>query len=127
MYSSKVLEHLEDPQNVGEIGAPSARGESYNPVCGDRLTLTLRLDAGVIAEARFLVDGCPPSIAAGSVLTGMLIGMSLTDAGRITPRRVTEALESLPRNKEHCSVLAVDALRAALEGVKSGISDDNQQ
>lgn len=126
MYSSKVLAHLADPQNVGEVSAPTVRGESNNPVCGDRLTLTLRLDGGVIVEARFLVEGCPPSIAAGSVLTGMLIGISAADAGRLTPRQVTDALESLPRNKEHCAVLAIDALRMALRGLDSGVASDDR-
>lgn len=117
MYSAKVLEHLEAPRHVGELTNPDARGESFNPVCGDRLTLTLRLRNGMIDEARFLVEGCPPSIAAGSVLTELIIGRSLAEAAQLTPREIGGALESLPRHKEHCAVLAIDALRAALAGL----------
>ncbi len=116
MYSPKVLEHLENPQNVGELREPDARGESENPVCGDRLSLTLRLGDGVICEARFMVDGCPPSIAAGSVLTSLLIGLTPAEALQLTPRELSAALDSLPRHKEHCAVLAIEAVRAALSG-----------
>jgi nitrogen fixation NifU-like protein len=116
MYSAKVLEHLENPQNVGELIEPDARGESTNPVCGDRLSLTIRLADGVISEARFMVEGCPPSIAAGSVLTSLLCGLTPAEALGLTPRQVSTALDSLPRHKEHCAVLAIDAVRAALTG-----------
>lgn len=115
MYSAKVLEHLENPRNVGEIENASAIGKSANPVCGDMLQLYLRLRDGRIESAGFLVQGCPPSIAAGSVLTELVTGMSVEDACRLSPRDITTALESLPRNKEHCSVLAIDALRDALK------------
>ncbi|MDX2032957.1 MAG: iron-sulfur cluster assembly scaffold protein [Blastocatellia bacterium] len=114
MYSAKVLEHLEDPRNVGEMNDATARGEATNPVCGDRLHLYLKVEGDRIAAAAFQVQGCPPSIAAGSVLTEMLTGASLDAARALAPRDVTAALERLPRNKEHCSILAIDALRAAL-------------
>lgn len=117
MYSAKVLEHLAAPRHVGELTAPDARGESYNPVCGDRLTLTLRVRNGVIDEARFLVDGCPPSIAAGSVLTELIIGRPPAEVAQLTPRDIGVALETLPRHKEHCAILAIDALRVALAGL----------
>lgn len=114
MYSAKVLDHLENPRNVGELTDATVKGESNNPVCGDHLYIWLRLDGEAIAEARFMVQGCPPSIAAGSVLTEMLIGRRIDEARLLTPAEVTAALDSLPRNKEHCSVLAIDALRSAL-------------
>ncbi len=114
MYSSTVLEHLESPRNVGEMENASARGEAINPVCGDLLHLSLKVADDRIMAASFQVKGCPPSVAAGSVLTEMICGRTLAEARALTPRDVTEALESLPRNKEHCSVLAIDALRAAL-------------
>jgi len=70
---------------------------------------------GKITESGFKVQGCPPSVAAGSALTEMIIGLTIEEARRLTPQDVTRALEYLPRNKEHCSVLAIDALRAALD------------
>lgn len=114
MYNAKILDHLENPRHVGEIVDPTARGESFNPVCGDRLTLTLRIGGGVVHEARFLVDGCPPSIAAGSALAGLLIGLPVAEAAGLTPHRVSTELGGLPANKEHCAILAIDALRSAL-------------
>ncbi len=114
MYSPKVLEHLNNPRNVGEMENASARGVATNPVCGDLLHLSLKVDDERITAASFQVKGCPPSIAAGSVLTEMICGLTLDEARALTPREVTQALETLPRHKEHCSVLAIDALRAAL-------------
>jgi len=114
MYSPKILDCLENPRHVGEISDPTVRGESFNPVCGDRLTFTLQVDAGVVRAARFLVDGCPPSIAAGSVLAGLVIGLPVAEAVALTPRQVSTELGGLPPNKEHCAILAIDALRSAL-------------
>ncbi|MGH9835104.1 MAG: iron-sulfur cluster assembly scaffold protein [Blastocatellia bacterium] len=116
MFSPKVLEHLENPHNVGEITDATAHGEATNPVCGDLLHLYLKIADGRITAASFKVQGCPPSIAAGSVLTEMVTNLTVEEARKLTPQDVTRALESLPRNKEHCSVLAIDALRAALAG-----------
>ena len=114
MYSAKVLEHLETPRNVGELNDATAHGTATNPVCGDLLHLHLKISDGRVAAARFTVQGCPPSIAAGSALTEMLVGLSVEEARGLKPADVTRVLESLPRNKEHCSVLAIDALRSAL-------------
>ncbi len=114
MYSAKVLDHLENPRNVGEIADATTRGVATNPVCGDLLHLDLKISDGKISAAGFTVKGCPPSIAAGSVLTEMIAGLTIEDAKKLIPANVTAALESLPRNKEHCSVLAIDALRSAL-------------
>jgi len=116
MYSLKVLDHLENPRNVGEMADATATGEAANPVCGDLLYLYLKIADGKITAASFKVQGCPPSIAAGSALTEMITGLMIEEARKLTPREVARALESLPRNKEHCSVLAIDALRAALAG-----------
>ncbi len=121
MYSAKVLEHLEDPRNVGEMEDATARGEATNPVCGDLLHLYLRVEGGRIVAATFQVQGCPPSIAAGSALTELLAGRTLAEARALAPRDVTAALERLPRNKEHCSILAIDALRAALAQIERGV------
>jgi len=114
MYSAKVLEHLENPRNVGEMESATARGRATNPVCGDLLHLYLKITDDRIAAASFTVQGCPPSIAAGSALTETIVGMTMEEARLLKPAEVTRALETLPRNKDHCSVLAIDALRAAL-------------
>jgi nitrogen fixation NifU-like protein len=114
MYSPKVLEHLENPRNVGEMADAIAHGDATNPVCGDLLHLYLKLADGRITAASFKAQGCPPSIAAGSALTELITGLTIEAARRLTPADITRALESLPRNKEHCSALAIDALRAAL-------------
>jgi len=114
MYSAKVLDHLENPRNAGEMADATVRGVATNPVCGDLLHLDLKIVDETIFAASFTVKGCPPSIAAGSALTEMLTGLTIEDARKLIPADVTTALEALPRNKEHCSVLAIDALRSAL-------------
>src|SRR5262245_19192526 len=116
MYSLKVLEHLDSPRNVGEMTDATDSSVATNPVCGDLLHLYLKIADGRISAARYKVQGCPPSIAAGSALTEMITGLTVEEASKLTPQDVTRALESLPRNKEHCSVLAIDALRSALAG-----------
>jgi len=121
MYSTKVLEHLESPRNVGVLTDADARGTACNPVCGDLLHLYLKIENGKITAAGFQVEGCPPSIAAGSALTEMITGITLAEARTLTPKDVTRALESLPRNKEHCSVLAIDALHAALAELQPSV------
>ncbi len=121
MYSSKVLEHLENPRNVGEMADATASAVATNPVCGDLLHLYLKIADEKITAASFKVQGCPPSIAAGSALTELIAGLTIEAARRLTPADVTRALESLPRNKEHCSALAIDALRAALAQIERGV------
>ncbi len=117
MYSGKVLEHLETPRNVGVMEDATVGGQATNPICGDMLNLQLKIADEKIVAARFTVQGCPPSIAAGSALTEALIGLPIEDARKLTPSDVTRLLERLPRNKEHCSVLAIDALRSALSSI----------
>ena len=115
MYHAKVLEHLENPRHVGEMADASSLGIATNPVCGDVLHLYLKIAEGRIAAASFKAHGCPPTIAASSALTEMITGLTLDEAHALTPLNVTHALGALPRNKEHCSTLAIDALRAALD------------
>jgi NifU-like protein involved in Fe-S cluster formation len=114
MYNPTVLEHLENPRNVGALADATAHGVATNPVCGDLLQLYLKLTDGRIRAASFQVEGCPPSIAAGSLLTEMVQGRTPDEARRLRAKDVSAALGGLPRNKEHCAVLAIDALRAAL-------------
>ncbi len=123
MYSAKVLDHLESPRNVGELPDATNLGTATNPVCGDLLKLYLKIAEGKISAASFTVQGCPPSIAAGSALTELLIGLPVETARQLAPQDVTRVLESLPRNKEHCSVLAIDALRSALATLAQSSND----
>lgn len=114
MYSSQVLEHLDSPRNVGELTDATACGTATNPVCGDLLQLYLKVEDRRITASSFQVQGCPPCIAAASVLTELLNGQTLEIARQLKAKDVSAALGGLPRNKEHCAVLALDALRAAL-------------
>ncbi|MFN7927256.1 MAG: iron-sulfur cluster assembly scaffold protein [Blastocatellia bacterium] len=115
MYSSKVLEHFDNPRNVGAMLDASAQGEATNPVCGDVLQLYLKVVEGKIVAASFQAQACPPCIAAASVLTEMILRLPLTIASQLKPADITLALETLPRNKAHCPVLAIDALQAAIK------------
>ena len=114
MYSSTVLTHLENPRNVGALADATAHGTAANPVCGDLLHLYLKVETAHITAASLQVQGCPPSIAAGSALTELLTGSALDAAHALEPADIKRALDGLPRNKEHCAVLVIDALRAAL-------------
>ena len=103
---------------------PSVSGEARNPVCGDVVHIFLKIDNQTIAAASFEAQGCPPTIAASSVLTEMITGIPIEGAKSLKPAHVSEALGGLPRNKEHCSLVVIDALQAALNGFdSSGITE----
>ncbi len=114
MYSAKLLEHFEHPRNVGEVAEPSAAARVENPVCGDIMHLTLRIDAGRITEARYRTRGCVAAIACGSALTEMTLGLTLEQARALTREALVEAVGQLPPESNHASHLAMDALRKAL-------------
>ena len=112
-YSDLVRDHFENPRNAGEIVDADAVGYETNPVCGDTMRLTLRINGGRIVEARFQASGCPAAIAASSVCTEMIRGLSLAEAEAVTKEQYAAALGGLPPGKMHCSVLAADAVKAA--------------
>jgi len=119
-YSERVMDHFRNPRNVGVIDGADGVGERFNPVCGDttRLSLRIRPSTGsglAIVEARFQTNGCPTAIATSSIATELLAGMPLDRAAALTKEDVAKAAGGLPPNRMHCSVLVVDALRAALE------------
>jgi nitrogen fixation NifU-like protein len=114
-YSARLLDHFENPRCVGELADADGCAEVSNPVCGDVLKLWVRVTDGKVSDARFKAQGCPAAIATSSFATEMLIGMTLADARRITREEIADALGGLPPSKIHCSVLASDAIRAALE------------
>ena len=117
-YSDLFKDHLANPRHAGQLDAPDARAEQTNPVCGDRLVLTLRLQEGRIQAARFLAYGCPPTLACGSALASMLEGMTIEDARRLTRQDLTRTLGGLPARKQHAAALAVETLHEALEQLR---------
>jgi nitrogen fixation NifU-like protein len=114
-YGPLLLDHFENPRNVGGVENPDAVGRAGNPACGDLMELSLRVRDGRIHEARFRTTGCSAAIASSSMTTVLLTGRSLEEAEALTDGEVAEALGGLPPAKLHCSVLAEDAVRAALE------------
>ena len=117
-YSPELLDHFEHPRNVGELEHADAVAEVENPACGDILRLSLKLDAGRIAQARFRTRGCVPSIACGSALTEMLVGKSAAEARSIRREELVAAVGGLENASQHASHLAMDALAAALNQLK---------
>lgn len=114
-YSDKVMDHFMNPRNMGEMENPSAVGNVGNPTCGDVMRLYLKIDGDIITDAKFKTFGCGAAIASSSMLTEMLKGKNLKDALRISNESVVEALDGLPPVKIHCSVMAEEALKDALE------------
>ena len=117
-YSDLVMDHFANPRNMGEMENPSAVGNIGNPICGDVMRLYLKIEDGVIVDARFKTFGCGAAIASSSMLTEMLKGKKIEDALKISNEAVAEALGGLPPTKIHCSVLAEAALKAALADFK---------
>jgi NifU-like protein involved in Fe-S cluster formation len=117
-YSQKLLDHYRSPRNVGEIEGADAIVTVGNPGHGDVLRLSLRIDGGKVAEARFKSFGCAVAIAAGSVTTEIVQGMCLEDLAEVTNSQVAEALGGVPEGKMECSVLAERAIQEAVEMVR---------
>lgn len=118
MYSETVLEHFRNPHNAGTIEAPTATVEVVNPVCGDVLRLSVRLEGGRIAAARFKTQGCVASIAASSMLTDLLTGKTPAEARGITALQVSDSLGGLPPATFHAAQLCTDALSELLGKLK---------
>lgn len=113
-YSATFKDHLANPRYAGELADANAIAEQTNPVCGDRLRLSLRLHDDQIEAARFLAYGCAPTLACGSALAEMIQGMSEEEAARLTRHEIIRALGGLPARKQHAAALAIETLRAAL-------------
>jgi NifU-like protein involved in Fe-S cluster formation len=114
-YSEKLKDHLARPRNVGTLDDATASAEQTNPVCGDRLRLSLRLRDGRIEAARFLAYGCPPTLACGSALAELVEGMTTEQAAQLTRHDIVDAVGGLPTRKRHAAALAIETLRAALQ------------
>jgi NifU-like protein involved in Fe-S cluster formation len=121
-YSESFKDHIANPRNPGELSNANAVGEETNPVCGDRLRLSLHIRDGKIEAARFLAYGCPPTLACGSALAEMLEGMSLEEARALTKEQIVKAAGGLPSRKHHAAALAIETLRAALARTTPSIS-----
>jgi NifU-like protein involved in Fe-S cluster formation len=114
MYSEAVLDHFQNPRNAGTLDAATATVSVENPVCGDILELSARVDAGRIVEARFRTRGCVTALACSSLLTELLRGKTPAEANAITSEQISEALGSLPQATLHGAQLARDAVQALL-------------
>lgn len=115
LYSEKVMEHFRNPRNVGEIENADGTGHVGNAVCGDIMELYLKVEDNIIIDAKFKTFGCGAAIATSSMVTEMVIGKSVDEALSISNRAVAEALGGLPPIKMHCSVLAEEALKSAID------------
>ena len=117
MFSEKLLEHFQNPRNVGELPGARVKIEVSNPVCGDVLQLTADVKAGVVREVRFLCRGCTAAIACGSLLTEMICGKTLQELQGVTAKTVAEGIGGLPEASFHAALLAEDGVRALLRVV----------
>lgn len=114
-YSEKVMEHFRNPHNVGEMENPDGIGHVGNPICGDIMELYIKVKEGIITDAKFKTFGCGAAIATSSMVTDMVKGKSIPEALAISNKAVAEALGGLPPIKMHCSVLAEQALKSAID------------
>ena len=117
MYPAQLIEHFQNPRNVGELPAPAVTVEVSNPACGDILRLSARFENGCVAEAAYKVRGCTASIAAGSALTEWMQGKSRADLADFRAAVIDEAVGGLPEASKHAAVLCVDGIKALLKKV----------
>ena len=113
-YSAKVMEHFSNPHNVGEIKDADGVGEVGNPKCGDIMRMYIKVDNDVITDVKFMTFGCGAAIATSSMATDLVKGKTIQEALQVTNKAVMEALDGLPPVKVHCSLLAEEAIHAAL-------------
>lgn len=118
MYPQRLLDHFQNPRNVGDLEPPAVTVETSNPACGDIMRLSVRFENGVAAEVRYKVRGCTASIAAGSALTEWLTGKSRAEIGTFSPGMVDAAVGGLPAESKHAAVLCADAVKALLSALK---------
>ena len=126
LYSEKVMDHFRNPRNVGVIEDADGVGEVGNAVCGDIMKIYLKIEDGTVSDVKFETFGCGSAIASSSMATELIKGKPLSDALKLTNQAVTEALDGLPAHKLHCSVLAEEAIRAAVKDYydRQGIAYD---
>ncbi len=115
LYSGKVMDHFRNPRNVGEMENPDGVGEVGNAKCGDIMRMYIKVENDIIVDAKFMTFGCGSAIATSSMATELIIGKPVEEALALSNKAVVEALEGLPAYKLHCSVLAEEAIKAAIE------------
>ncbi|MFQ6038798.1 MAG: Fe-S cluster assembly scaffold protein NifU, partial [Candidatus Aminicenantales bacterium] len=118
IYSDKVMEHFQNPRNVGTMEDPDGVGQVGNPVCGDMMTFYIKVKDNRLEDVKFQTFGCGAAIAVSSMVSEMAKGKTLEEAMQITNKSVAEELGGLPKNKMHCSNLGADALHKAIENYK---------
>ena len=118
MYTDKVMDHFTSPRNVGVIEDADGIGEVGNPKCGDIMRFYIKVEDDIITDVKFKTYGCGAAIATSSIATEMVKGKSINEALKLTNKAVVEALDGLPPQKIHCSVLAEEAINAAIEDYK---------
>jgi len=119
MYNEKVMDAFKNPKNVGEIENPDGIGTVGNASCGDIMQISLRIENEIIVDAKFKTFGCAAAIATSSTATEMIKGMTVEEALKVTNKKVVETLGGLPSQKLHCSVLAEEAIKKAIEDYQS--------
>ncbi|MBR6557492.1 MAG: Fe-S cluster assembly scaffold protein NifU [Clostridia bacterium] len=126
MYSEKVMEHFSNPHNMGDIENADGVGTVGNAKCGDIMKISLKIENNIITDAKFKTFGCGAAIATSSMATDLIIGKTIDEALTLTNSAVVEALEGLPPAKVHCSVLAEEAVKAAISDYykKNGIDKE---
>lgn len=129
MYSEKVMDHFMNPRNVGEIENADGVGQVGNAKCGDIMKIFLKIENGIILDVKFKTFGCGAAVATSSMATELIIGKTIEEAQQITNKAVMEALDGLPPAKVHCSVLAEEAIAAALLDYKkkNGLATNEEQ
>ena len=129
LYSEKVMDHFRNPRNVGSIENADGVGEVGNAKCGDIMKIYLKIENDIIVDVKFETFGCGSAIASSSMATEMIKGKPISEAMKLTNKAVAEALDGLPAHKLHCSVLAEEAIKAALKDYydRNGIAYDEKQ
>ena len=129
LYSEKVMDHFQNPRNVGKMDDADGIGEVGNAVCGDIMRMYIKVKDGVITDVKFNTFGCGSAIATSSIATEMIKGKTIEEALKLSNKAVVEALDGLPAHKIHCSVLAEEAVKATVKDYydKNGIAYDPEE
>lgn len=129
LYSEKVMDHFRNPRNLGKMDGADGIGEVGNAKCGDIMKMYIKVKDGIIEDVKFNTFGCGSAIASSSMATEMIKGKSIDDALELSNKAVVEALDGLPTHKIHCSVLAEEAVKAAVKDYydKNGIAYDKEK